>query len=95
MSSVLRFFKSSALPAVAEANAVYFILSPDGEVVEHYITDRFANVKPVGNTLFVERITDALDLRYATKGYVDDAVETLAEQGVGLDPNFVINGGSF
>lgn len=95
MSSVLRFFKSNALPVVTEANAVYFILSSDGEVVEHYITDRFGNVKPVGNTLFVERITDALDLRYATMEYVDDAVNDLAEQGVGLDPNFVINGGSF
>lgn len=95
MSSVLRFFKSNTLPAVPEANAVYFILSTDGEVVEHYITDRFANLKPVGNTLFVERITDAFDLRYATHEYVDSAVEQLAEEGVGLDPDFVINGGSF
>lgn len=95
MSSVLRFFKVLALPTTPEANSVYFVMSPDGEVAEHWLTSLNGTLKPVGNTLFVERITDALDLRYATQKYVDDAVEALAEQGVGLDPDFVINGGSF
>lgn len=95
MSSVLRFYKVLALPTAPEANAVYFVMSQDGEVVEQWLTSLSGALKPVGNTLFIERITDALDLRYATKDYVDDAVEALAEQGIGLDPDFVINGGSF
>lgn len=95
MSSVLRFFKVLALPATPEANAVYFVMSADGEVAEQWLTSLGGTLKPVGNTLFNERLIDALDLRYATPQYVDDAVDALAEQGVGLDPDFVINGGSF
>lgn len=95
MSSVLRFYKVLALPTVPEANAVYFVMSPDGEVAEHWLTSLNGTLKPVGNTLFVERITDALDLRYATKDYVDDAVETLAEEGVDLNPDFILDGGNF
>lgn len=95
MSSVLRFFKVNALPATPAANAVYFVLSADGEIADQYITNLSGVAKPVGNSLFMDRFLEALDLRYATHEYVDDAVETLAEQGVGLDPNFVINGGSF
>lgn len=95
MSSVLRFYKVLALPTTPEANAVYFVLGQGGEVAEQWLTSLAGVPRPVGNTQFIERITDALDLRFATKDYVDDAVDDLAEEGVDLNPDFILDGGNF
>jgi hypothetical protein len=91
VSSVLRFFKTNELPAVPEANAVYFVLDGVGDFAETYVTDRFGGPKAVGNTLFIDHVNEALDLRFATKEYVDDALG----EGVGLDPDFILDGGNF
>ena len=60
----IKFYKVLLLPAVLEANALYFV--QNGGYAETYLTDDEGNPKKVGNTQMIEELTQNINAGFLT-----------------------------
>ena len=60
MSTLVKFFKVTELPATLEPSSFYYV-NDGGDIAESWLTDTLGVAKQIGNTTMVETIVSAID----------------------------------